>query len=33
MKREHMPTQCKDTHEITEQRFDRVLPGMPASTR
>ena len=29
IEREHMPTQCRDTHEITEQRFDRVLPGRP----
>jgi hypothetical protein len=32
IQREHMLTQCRDTHEITEQRFDRVLPGKPAST-
>lgn len=27
IQREHMPTQCRDTHEITEQRFDRGLAG------
>ncbi len=32
MKRGHMPTQCRHTHEITEQSFDLVLSGMPAST-
>ena len=32
MKRRHMPTQCRHTHEITEQSFDLVLSGMPTST-